>query len=1139
MAQRDAKIEINDLTGGLNTDSTELTSRTNTTTDEDNFDITKEGTRKRRRAFALETGTTTISDIEDKAIANFRWEAVAKNGNRNFEVIQVGNILYFYDVSFSPLYMGKKSFTVNLNNFKAPLANQVDYRIIDGTSGKGAFWVTGETVVPFYIEYDEDADTISTTKINIEIRDLTQLDTTDPETEGTSLSSNRRYDLLNQGWYQTGLIVGSSSQTRTVTIHEGDDVNVLGFAGAILDGYFNTFGKYPPKTKPWWVGKGAVTVNVHEKRKGVFNDNDFTKDFQSFSKETYDLYFGGNNLAPLGHYIIDPFYKDRSTASGVKGLTTEKTKKRPTAIAFYSGRIFYALDNTMYFSQVILDDLGASARCYQEADPTAEDTIGLVASDGGVITIPEMGNVLRMMVVEGTLMIFADNGVWFLFTPSGQGFRADSFQVDFVTSSGIVGQHTLVDVEGRPYWWSDKGIYTVQSRDGRVGYTAVDITTDKINNYYNDSIPIWSKKWAKGEYDSTERTVRWVHGSDVTDTGTVTVAALTYNDAFAGDVTDDDMGTNNVLDYLSSRHANSHYVWGEDGNTYAIVSDEAAPDNLYAVDMSDGSISDTLSDTTMFAAADAAPGFTSPMSGSTWDHAHTGMRAAPIRGTQYFWIAIDPVFSIRYYLFLLYKINSTGDFELAGGFAYNDGVSGDPDLGTFVGSGFLGDNPTSAKTLIAMDDGTDSAICVLPSLSSALSTYTISTGTSSWNNIKQELSGTYGNNFFAATTSRLAYTQKVSFLPTGSDSCKIIYYVGASEADVGSNNTTIATAAATYANGFLLAGDISTSGSAPGFTVGSIAVDNTIFNDSGSSPLIPWADAGKEVDDSTGTDDDDYVAPAVVYVGGSYDTWLVLWSKIYSINTNGLYSDGSYVKVISFSWNTSTSTATYQDEAEGSYFVPGTDTGNSKYTATPRAMIPGFFNGDYSALYVAAAFLDGITGGAQKDRWVFAKLSDYTPALTTVINARFAMDSMLNYTLKFDSFYPYSYAITSSPVQYVAGIIRASTIATETSEVQIVDENGVDVVDEGLTAVVVDFAFETNNQRGIKYPAVVGGTGLEFGEFDSETFLDWGTEDATAYLTTFYHIEDDSMRYMWSPWVYTYLKRTGTTYVDQSGDGTI
>lgn len=563
MPRQETKFEVNQFTGGLNTDTTELTTPENSSTDELNFDLLKEGTRRRRRGMDLESATVTTLDLDGPTmfVGNHRWANVAKQGGVNFEVIQTGSTLRFYDSSNSTLVNGEKAFTVDLNDFKAPSATRTDLVGVSASSGKGALFVAGEAIRPFYIQYDPLTDTITTTELSLKIRDFDQLDT--QSTESGTLTNERRYDLLNQGWYQRDVIIGSTTQIIKIkTKSSNPDTSVPGYDGTILDGYIETFNESPPKTKPWWVGKGTITVDIHIKKPGIFNDTKETREVEAFSKEAFDLYFGGNTLSPLGHYIVNPFYKDRSAVSGVTGLAAEVETRRPAAVSFYAGRAFYGLGNDIYISQVILDDFGAAERCYQEADPTAEDSIGLVPSDGGVVTIPDMGNIIRFFTLEGALLIFADNGIWALYSQQGEGFSISNFSVDFVTSVGATGYFNIVDVEGFPYYWSRQGIYKITPRqDGSIAFAVTEISADKIRNYYSN-ISHLGRQYAKGAYDSTNKVIIWLWKSSVsaTDNRFLYDRVLNYSlvfDAFypygvaihsAGDGNDKDKGVAGIVE---------------------------------------------------------------------------------------------------------------------------------------------------------------------------------------------------------------------------------------------------------------------------------------------------------------------------------------------------------------------------------------------------------------------------------------------------------------------------------------------------------------------------------------------------------------------------------------------------------------
>jgi len=436
--QQKGKVQVSNFTGGLVTDAHALNTPPNVTTDEDNCDLDRKGSRRRRLGFTYETGfafntTPVLSTIADTYyIKTYQWNSVSNHGNLQFLVVQFGATLFFYDRAADPVSGGQLPFTVNLDTHAAPGVTDTSTAGIQVASGKGYLFVVGEKIVPFYITYFPETNTITSTAINIRIRDLKDQDTVNPiEYAPVTLTAQRRYDLYNQGWYTTSAANDSKFPGATVTT----DVIVLDF-------YFSKIGHYPPKSKPWWVGKRSA-VDPGEKGYQVFDPNG-----------AYEPVYAGNTRAPLGHYIVDPFNIDRTTASGIPDLPIEKTDKRPLAVGFMAGRVFYALDNTIYFSQVITTDVTVAERCYQDADPTAENLFDLIATDGGTLMIPDAGEIIAMFVVNNTLLAFAKNGIWAISgSQPGDGFSATGFSQ--ARASGIIAlsPRTIIDADGRPTFW--------------------------------------------------------------------------------------------------------------------------------------------------------------------------------------------------------------------------------------------------------------------------------------------------------------------------------------------------------------------------------------------------------------------------------------------------------------------------------------------------------------------------------------------------------------------------------------------------------------------------------------------------------------------------------------------------------------
>lgn len=266
-------------------------------------------------------------------------------------------------------------------------------------------------------------------------------------------------------------------------------------------------GRYPGNNKQWWVSRAEV------------DDDDKGIKAGDFMPEILDKLFYGNNHAPQGHYILLAMYKDRSSVSGIPGLPIESVRERPNTIAFFAGRVWYGCNSTVYFSQVLTDRFRAG-NCYQEADPTSENISDLIATDGGVIPIPEIAKITRLVPHGGGLLVLATNGVWNV-TGTASGFSALDITVNKVSPVGCSNPMSVVETEAGVFWWSDIGIMGMQEKSGMYGpiagaFDRSNITEQTIQTFYNN-ISEDAKNEAKGIFDAKNNRIMWMYADDDID----------------------------------------------------------------------------------------------------------------------------------------------------------------------------------------------------------------------------------------------------------------------------------------------------------------------------------------------------------------------------------------------------------------------------------------------------------------------------------------------------------------------------------------------------------------------------------------------------------------------------------------------
>ena len=127
---------------------------------------------------------------------------------------------------------------------------------------------------------------------------------------------------------------------------------------------------------------------------------------------------------------------------------------------------FYTWTENIYFSQIVTS-INQFGYCYQANDPTDENYFNLLPDDGGVIQIQGCGAIHKLFPIQNGMLVFADNGVWFITGSQGIGFTADDYTITKISAVRVISNTSFVDVLGMPFFWNEEGIYmTQQTQNG-------------------------------------------------------------------------------------------------------------------------------------------------------------------------------------------------------------------------------------------------------------------------------------------------------------------------------------------------------------------------------------------------------------------------------------------------------------------------------------------------------------------------------------------------------------------------------------------------------------------------------------------------------------------------------------------------
>jgi len=500
MARTTAQKNYFTYVKGLITEASPLNSPSDSSSDEDNMDLNRNGTRIRRRGLDYEKGGTTAAftythtanyfDTGNHVVSVHEWRSIGGIGSNNKSLVQMGAHIYMLGLDDTIIGTGGSGITFDNTALGGGAADSsISLALVAVASadtgldkvqisfGKGVAFVVGPNINPFYIEYVESTGNYTTKYVggsagNITIRDFAGVDSgIAVDTRPTYASwaalvagnPNHAYNLLNQGW----------------TVAHGTTYTASGVA--------------PSNSDVWWYGKDST---------GTFTVADMDK-----------IWFGSMRSAQ-GRYILPAFAYNR--ASIIAGTTDFSTNARPSVTTFYSGRVWYTgiQDNqysgTILFSRLIEDPALDAHRCHMDADPTSEIISDLVASDGGTITIPEAGEIIKAIPAANGLLIFARNGVWHIKGDQNTGFSANGFSVLKVTNVGCNSPDSIVEVEGAIMYWARSGIYLVSIDRNSFNMAAQNITQDTIQTRI-DAVSNASLPFVKGAYDPLEREVKWCY----------------------------------------------------------------------------------------------------------------------------------------------------------------------------------------------------------------------------------------------------------------------------------------------------------------------------------------------------------------------------------------------------------------------------------------------------------------------------------------------------------------------------------------------------------------------------------------------------------------------------------------------------
>lgn len=486
-----------------------------------NMTIDQTGLTERRFGFLSETGDQPLLPVfsqnarERGLMAVKEWQGVGDGLERNLLIFHSGNFIYVLEDK-SPVSSANTILTVDLR--------EADIKLDGGVTepchisvGINFCVITNPRINPVLITYEGQEDDGSLTltyrplALKVRSRDLLKPFTEGPN-YGNILTAAEEWNLYNSGWPRTARASNDREGSATSTVTP-------------IKYYFDERGFYPTHS----VLYSAMKLSSAKEVEAVGA-------FSPWEDEKINF---GNTTPPLGRFVhsaydfdsrsimieqlsdredSDPEFPEGIIPKQLRFLITDEgetvtwtVKDRPRCSAYHNGHVYFAdkdyQGKTRILVSQLVSDFDNIEKCYQDADPSAEEINDLIATDGFTMYPVGMGTVINMIEFNRGLMIIATNGAWQIKGTQGGGATATDFTIDKVASFEFFSPQSVVDAGAAVMLFAERGIIAIGTNEfGDI--TSQNLTDATIDEYYQ-TLPRSVIRNVKGTFVTDERRVYW------------------------------------------------------------------------------------------------------------------------------------------------------------------------------------------------------------------------------------------------------------------------------------------------------------------------------------------------------------------------------------------------------------------------------------------------------------------------------------------------------------------------------------------------------------------------------------------------------------------------------------------------------
>ena len=492
---------------------------------------------------------TTLSPVYLAATSSYLWEAPGNNSELSYVIVQVGKCFHFYLGTNETVSPSRVKVTANtLKNVAndQPLMCEGDANVVASYStinGKLVIASGGEVLT--MLEVTDTPHTFNLIRVGINVRDIWGIDDgydlssqplsvpvtdwgTAPFTDDEVSRMRHLYNVNNQGFVSEDIITYAGANAQAMPANNQSPSTGIDTSDN------NTFkpARYTAKSLQGRTNaaRGSSVLDIFYRGASRENTLDYDDRVATHAENNWwepTPAYGWTTLKMHGTFGLagKQFGFEGSNKLPFEAIPRDRSVGKIIDLTSYAERMFYLLEedelidgdanspiieNMVFFSQTVTST-SKVGRCYQEGDPTSFEEFDLLATDGGTITIADMGKPLKILSLSSNIVVIATRGVWVI--DGGEtGFSAVDFSVSKISDMRVLGKESIVVAEDSIFLWGRDGIFVISSDQTTGLLTAKSVTENTIQGLYND-LGVLPKTYAKGHYIANRRQVVWMYST--------------------------------------------------------------------------------------------------------------------------------------------------------------------------------------------------------------------------------------------------------------------------------------------------------------------------------------------------------------------------------------------------------------------------------------------------------------------------------------------------------------------------------------------------------------------------------------------------------------------------------------------------